>query len=218
MQLIGMLNSPYVRRVAIALNHYNLPFEHRPLSVFRDVEAFSQVNPLIKAPSFVCDDGEVLMDSTLILTYLQKITQTAADSEAPTNLMPQQIDSCRKTLRLLGLGLNACDKTVQVVYERELRPVDKQHQPWLDRVQSQVLAAYDLIESAISDKKSRWLVGDELTHADIIVSVAWQFTQYMIPNVVPRDRYPITLAFSSQAEELPAFAAAPMDKSWRPTV
>lgn len=67
MQLIGMLDSPYVRRVAISLKLLGIPFEHQPLSVFRNISEFSQINPLIKAPTLVCDDGEVLMDSALIL-------------------------------------------------------------------------------------------------------------------------------------------------------
>ena len=50
MQLIGMLDSPYVRRVAIALMRLDLPFEHRPISLFRHVDEFAAANPLIKAP------------------------------------------------------------------------------------------------------------------------------------------------------------------------
>ncbi|MEM9163600.1 MAG: glutathione S-transferase N-terminal domain-containing protein, partial [Cyanobacteria bacterium P01_F01_bin.4] len=66
MQLIGMLDSPYVRRVAISLKRLGIPYEHKPLSVFRDFEDFSQINPLVKAPTLVCDDGTMLLDSTLI--------------------------------------------------------------------------------------------------------------------------------------------------------
>ena len=85
MQLIGMLDSPYVRRVAIALHYYKLPFEHRSLSVFRDVDTFTQINPIIKALTLVCDDGEILMDSTLILAYLQKL----ANAQAAENQLDQ---------------------------------------------------------------------------------------------------------------------------------
>ena len=35
MVLIGMLDSPYVRRVAVSMKLMGMPFEHRPLSVFR---------------------------------------------------------------------------------------------------------------------------------------------------------------------------------------
>lgn len=57
MQLIGMLDSPYVRRVAISLQLLGLEFEHRSLSVFRGFEAFSRINPAVRAPTLVCDDG-----------------------------------------------------------------------------------------------------------------------------------------------------------------
>ena len=71
MQLIGMLDSPYVRRVAVSLQLLGLPFEHRSISVFSTFEQFRRINPVVKAPSLVCDDGTVLMDSTLILDHLE---------------------------------------------------------------------------------------------------------------------------------------------------
>ena len=57
MQLIGMLDSPYVRRVAIALIIAKTPFIHRPISLFRHVDQFSKLNPLLKAPTLITDDG-----------------------------------------------------------------------------------------------------------------------------------------------------------------
>lgn len=69
MQLIGMLDSPYVRRTAISLAALGLPFEHRALSVFSTFDAFHAINPVVKAPTLICDDGVVLMDSSLILEY-----------------------------------------------------------------------------------------------------------------------------------------------------
>jgi hypothetical protein len=41
MKLIGMMDSPYVRRVAISLELYGVEFESHPLSVFSSFEAFS---------------------------------------------------------------------------------------------------------------------------------------------------------------------------------
>ena len=73
MVLIGMLDSPYVRRVAVSLKLMGLPFEHRSVSVFRTYDEFRKINPVVKAPSFVCNDGTVLMDSTLILDYAEAL-------------------------------------------------------------------------------------------------------------------------------------------------
>ena len=75
MKLIGLLDSPFVRRVAISLQVLGLRFEHEPVSVFRGYAAFEPINPVVRAPTLVCDDGEVLMDSTLILEYAQALTR-----------------------------------------------------------------------------------------------------------------------------------------------
>jgi glutathione S-transferase len=51
MRLVGMLDSPYVRRVAISLKFMGVPFSHEPLSVFRDYDTFGAINPVVKAPN-----------------------------------------------------------------------------------------------------------------------------------------------------------------------
>jgi len=63
MRLIGMLDSPFVRCVAISLDVLGLPFTHESLSVFRHFDQIRDINPVVKAPTLVCDDGTVLMES-----------------------------------------------------------------------------------------------------------------------------------------------------------
>lgn len=74
MQLIGMMDSPYVRRVAISLAVLGLPFEHQSVSVFRHFDTFAKINPVVKAPTFIADDGTLLIDSSLILDYLDHLS------------------------------------------------------------------------------------------------------------------------------------------------
>lgn len=106
MQLIGMLDSPYVRRVAISLQLLDLRFEHRSISVFRTFEQFREINPVVKAPTLICDDGAVLMDSTLIIEYAEALA-------APRrSLMPVDVSGRRDALRIIGLALAACEKCV----------------------------------------------------------------------------------------------------------
>jgi|ERR1019366_1209030 hypothetical protein len=57
----------YVRRVAILLQLLGPRFAHQSISVFSTFALFQQINPVVKAPSLVCDDGEILMGSTLII-------------------------------------------------------------------------------------------------------------------------------------------------------
>lgn len=83
MKLVGMLDSPYVRRVAIALDLYGVDFEQQSLSVFSTFAEFARINPVVKAPTLVLDDGTVLMDSSLILDYFESL------APADKKLLPQ---------------------------------------------------------------------------------------------------------------------------------
>jgi glutathione S-transferase len=203
MQLIGMLDSPYVRRVAISLRLLGIPFEHRALSVFRSFDQFRAINPVVKAPTLVCDDGEVLMESTLILDYAEALAPPGK------SLVPKETKALQHDLRLVGLALAACDKSVQIAYERLLRPKDKQHEPWVERVQGQTLAAYGELEAEIA-KKAPALVESKMTQGGLTLAVAWRFSQHMVGDMVPAAKFPGLVAFSAAAEKLPAFIAAPL--------
>jgi glutathione S-transferase len=179
MRLIGMLDSPYVRRVAVSLNVLGMAFELDQVSVFRHFDRFAAINPLVKAPTLVSDDGTVLMDSSLILEHIAHI--------APKSLMPAERGAHQMALRQIGLALAACEKSVSVVYERNLRPVEKQHQPWLDRVRGQLLAAYGALEKDVSPD---WFTGEDLMQPQISVAVAWRFTSMWCPNWLRRRTSP----------------------------
>jgi glutathione S-transferase len=204
MQLIGMLDSPYVRRVAISMKLMGIPFEHQSVSVFRHFERFREVNPVVKAPTLVCDDGTVLMDSTLILDYLEGL---AAPGK---RLMPAAGKERLEALRLTGLALAACDKGVSLIYERERRPAEKFHGPWYERSLGQALAAYMALEDA-AGRASPWLQGKGPNAADVVTAVAWRFGQYYNAELVPAWKFPALVRFSAQAEELPAFSTTPLD-------
>ena len=201
MQLIGMLDSPYVRRVAVSLQWLGLPFEHRPLSVFRQLDEFRRINPVVEAPTLVCDDGTVLTDSTLILDYAEALA-------APRSLMPHTLPERRQALHRLGLALAACEKAVQTVYEHRLRPAEKQHAPWLDRVGGQLDAAFAALEAELA-RVPLAAVQESLTHGAIASAVAWSFTHLLLPGRVDAAAHPCLEAFTGAAEQLPAFQACP---------
>ncbi|TAM22691.1 MAG: glutathione S-transferase [Rhodanobacter sp.] len=209
MKLIGMLDSPYVRRVAISLSLLGLRFEHQPLSVFRDFAGFEKINPVVKAPTLVCDDGEVLMDSTLIIQYAEALAR-------PRSLFPLAPAALQHDLHLLGLALAATEKSVQLVYERELRPAEKRHQPWVSRVTGQLLSAYRELEREFAHG-GHPVDSATIRQAGVTVGVAWYFTQRMLPGTVPVESCPSLAAFSASAELLPEFRAAPYgDGTCRP--
>ena len=201
MQLVGMLDSPYVRRTAVSLRLLGIAFEHRSLSVFSTFDRFQAINPVVKAPTLVLDDGAVLMDSTLIVEY--------AEFLAGRSLWPADAAPRLRALRLTGLALAACEKTVQIVYERKLRPAEKLHQPWMDRVQAQLAAAYSALEGELAAEPLS-ASEEAMTQAGISTAVAWAFTQLMTPDAISPTDFPVLAAYSAQAERLPVFVGAPM--------
>ena len=209
MQLIGMLDSPYVRRVAVSLQLLALPFEHRSVSVFRGFAQFEAINPVVKAPTLVCDDGTVLMDSTLIVDYAEALA-------APRkSLMPAGVAERQHALRVIGLALAACEKSVQIVYENNTRPPEKRHQPWLDRVGGQLRAAAGALEAELA-RRPLPLTSATLDQAGLTTAVVWHFIQQATPAAAPAAAYPLLQAYSAALERLPEFVAAPHSEAVYP--
>jgi glutathione S-transferase len=202
--LVGMLDSPYVRRCAVSMKLMGIAFEHQPVSVFRHFDRFRSINPVVKAPSLVCDDGTVLMDSTLIIDYLEHCVAPAR------RLMPADGAARQEALRLVGLAMAACEKCVQIHYEHDLRPAEKQHRPWLERVTGQANAAFGELERAAANAHP-WLQGDRFGAPDVIAACAWRFGQYYVAKEVSAAAYPALVAYSLRAEALPEFSSTPLD-------
>ncbi len=207
MQLIGMLDSPYVRRVAVAHIAARIPFTHRPISLFRQIDEFSRINALLKAPTLVVDDGTVLMDSNVILEYL------AASYPGIAALTPSEAPLRLSALRTTGLALTMMEKAVQSHYERALRPAERRHQPWIDRIMGQLTAGLAALDAELP--KSGWIAGG-LGLGDISAACAFGFAQGAIADLLVGSRYPNFGAFCARAEALPAFRAAPRRRTARP--
>lgn len=199
MKLIGMLDSPFVRRVAISLDILGMPFEHEAVSVFSTFARFQAINPVVKAPTLICDDGTLLMDSNLILQYVESTGTASLFAADPVTRQHE--------FRALGLALAACEKSVQIVYEKNLRPQEAQYAPWIARVSGQLLAAYAALEHEVASRPA--LFSSSITQAAITTAVAWQFTQSMLAGVVPAASHPALVALSARLEGSAAFLKYP---------
>jgi glutathione S-transferase len=201
-----MLDSPFVRRVAITMKMLDMGYQHRPLSIFRSFDEFRTVHPLVKVPTLVCDDGEMLVDSTLIIDYLE--TLAGPDK----SLFPVEMPAKRTALRQIGEALVGMEKVAQMIYEKGQRPAEVQHAPWLDRLEQQLISAAGLMEASVEaaiEGGIDWLSGPEPTQADITTAVAWDFIQRVTSRTVRPTDHPYLVEYGERAEELPAFLACP---------
>lgn len=205
MKLIGMLDSPCVRRVAVCLDVLGVSFEHEAVSVFSTFERFRKINPVVKAPTLVGDDGGILMDSAPILQYVETVRGEPSPlwSSDPLRRLHQ--------FRMVGCASAACEKTVQLVYETQLRPESAQHEPWKSRVRSQLHAAFETLESLTSGVEAASAESDNLNHAAIWSAIAWQCAGSLIPGELPAGRHPCLDGLSRRLEALPVFRRYPPD-------
>src|SRR6266576_3685340 len=138
MILIGQYDSPFVRRVAIALRLYELSFEHRPWSTFGDGEKIAPYNPLRRVPTLVLGSGEALIESTAILDYLDDLIGPEDAMIAPRG--PER----SRALKNCALASGLADKAVSLLYERVLRK--EQSKIWVARCQAQIGSVLEVLE------------------------------------------------------------------------
>ena len=201
MLLVGMLDSPYVRRAAITGTLLGLEFEHRSVSVFRHMDAFRAINPLIKAPSLVTDDGTVISESQLIIQHFEDL--------AGRSLRPVEASARIRDLSLAGIGIVAAEKAVAIAYERN-RPEAQRYAPWQQRIQAQLHTALDLLDSAAG--RGELTAGPELLPSDITAAIAWGFCRFVIPDLVPAGRWPALAGQAAACETLDVFRHWPIDR------
>ena len=196
MILIGQYDSPFVRRVAIALRLYGLQFEHRPWSTFGDGDKIAPFNPLRRVPTLVLDSGEALIESTAILDYLDDLVG------AEKAMMAARGDVRRRQFRICALGNGLADKGVSLLYERVLRK--DQLKLWVERCEGQIGAVLALLEKERAAVKTPYWFGMRIGHADIMIACALRFIGEAHPHLFDA-RYPALQAHSAACEALPPF-------------
>jgi glutathione S-transferase len=198
MILIGLYDSPFTRRVAIALALRGVAFEHRAWSVGADFDRIRDYSPLGRVPVLVFDDGEVLTESSSILDWLEHETDGAP-------LLPAGGPARREAMRLIGLASGAADRGVAMVLERIFHDEATRSQALLERSRAQIEGALDALDRACAARGGQWLVGDAMSLADITVACYVTHMRHAAP--VELARWPALAAHVDRCESLDVFRA-----------
>ncbi|MBL8698637.1 MAG: glutathione S-transferase family protein [Alphaproteobacteria bacterium] len=199
MILIGQYDSPFVRRVGIALTLYGLPFDHRPWSSFGEADKIRAYNPLTRVPALVLDDGDVLVESHAMLDYLDGLVPPARA------MFPRAEPARHRALALAGLATGLGDKAVSLFYERRLHK--EVSEVWVARCRTQIEAALAALEADRATRGSDYWFGDAIGHGDVAVAAVLRFIAEAHPGLVPMAGYPALAAHAARCEALPAFQA-----------
>jgi len=197
MILIGHYDSPFVRRVAIAMRLYGIGYEHRPWSTFGDAARIAPFNPLRRVPTLLLDNGESLIESGAILDYLDELV-------GPSRAMiPDRGEARRKALKVCGLATGLADKSVSLVYERVLHQAPSEQ--WMARCTTQIGDVLTALESSRSVSPTHFWFGDSIGHADIAVACVLRFTNEAHQGLFDGTRWPALAKHATTCEAMEPF-------------
>ncbi len=182
MNLIGQFDSPFTRRIGIMLRLYGIAFDHQPWSVFGDAEKLAKVNPLMRVPTLVLTDGDVLIETQMIMDYLDRRVGPAR------SLIPQETPYRHRTQKLIALASGISDKSVILFYETRLH--DTPSSTYVDRLTKQILGALEALETARAAAGSPYWDGDVLNQADIAVACSLRHLREAFPEMFSPAHYP----------------------------
>jgi glutathione S-transferase len=202
MILVGQYDSPYVRRVAISLRVLGFAYEHDTRSVFGDFDSIRKTNPTGRIPALVLDDGSVLVDSGVILDYLDEVVGPERA------LIPRSGPARREALHRVALASGAIDKAGAANYELLLRPKQYQWPEWIARLQTQAVGAIAALEDLA------WPADAPLDQAQITTVSLMRYIDLRSPALAPRAKFPKLAALAARLEKRPEFLATyPPDDS-----
>ena len=195
MILIGQYDSPFVRRVAISLRVLGVSHEHGTRSVFADFDAMRRINPLGRIPSLVLDDGEVLIDASAILDWLdQSVGQERA-------LTPAAGAERRRVLRRMAFATGVINKAGAAAYERLIRPAAYRWPDWIERCLMQAAGGLEALAA------EQWPESARLDQGEITTACMLRYLWIAVPELLPQGRYSSLDALSARCEARPEFGA-----------
>lgn len=206
MRLIGILLSPFVRRVAVSLNVLEVSFERDEVFVFGEPDRIRPHNPLVRIPVLILDDGTALVESGAILDEIDHMVSPER------RLIPVDHPQRRRLVQTAAIALACAEKAQWAFYERRVRPAEKVHEPWIEHNDRQLLAGLEHLNMTVAEVDDQgWIAGmPNISQADITTTIAFSFATIARPNLELEERFPQISRFAKRCEGLPAFAEAPI--------
>jgi glutathione S-transferase len=145
----------------------------------------------------VLDDGTALIESHLILDYLDHLVP------AERAMFPVAEPARHQALRVAAFATGVADKAVSLFYEQRLHP--EASDVWVERCRRQVHGTLALLERERAARPTPFWFGERIGHADIAVAVVVRFLAEAHPGLIAMGEYPTLAAHGARLEALPVF-------------
>jgi glutathione S-transferase len=200
--LVGQYDSPFVRRVAVVLHHYGMPFERRVLSTFADFEAMLALSPLGKVPVLILPDGDAVWDSRAILDIVHR------QADPGHVLLPADEARRRRVLQIEAAGIGLAEKTYERNFEVKRRAPGTQDPAHIARVERQITSTLAWLAA---QRPEPYFLGTTLTIADLTTAIALTYLRHRLPALCRAGSHPALDRHNAACEALPACTAAPFE-------
>jgi glutathione S-transferase len=196
MKLIGSLASPYVRKVRVVLAEKKLDYQFELENVWAEDTIISQWNPLGKVPSLIMEDGSVMIDSRVMVEYLDTLTPVC--KLLPPNGRDRADVKCWE-----ALADGMIDAAVSVRLERTMRPPEQQSAEWMARQMRKVELSMKSLSEKLGDQA--YCAGIHYSLADVAVGCALGWLAFRFPEITWRDDYANLAKLYDKLSERPSF-------------
>jgi len=196
MKLIGSLASPYVRKVRVVLAEKKLDYEFELEDVWAADTTIDKLNPLGKVPSLIMEDGNVMIDSRVMVEYLDTLTPVC--KLLPPNGRDRADIKCWE-----ALADGMLDAAVLVRLEKTLRPTKQQSPEWIKRQWSKVEASLKAMADGLGEKP--FCVGNHYSLADVAVCCGLGWLAFRFPDLAWREDYPMLARLFDKVSERVSF-------------
>ena len=196
MKLIGSLASPYVRKVRVVLAEKKLDYQFALENVWASETTIQKLNPLGKVPSLVMEDGTVMIDSRVMVEYLDTLTPVC--KLLPPNGRERADIKCWE-----ALADGVLDAAILVRLERTLRPPEQQSADWIARQLRKVELGLASMADKLGDQP--YCAGIHYSLADVAVGCALGWLTFRFPEIDWRDTHPNLARLHDKLAERPSF-------------
>ena len=195
MKLRHSPRSPFARKVMVVAHEHGLvnriELVSTSLSPIQGNDQLALENPLMKVPSLVTDDGEVLFDSPVICEYLDDMT-------SGPKLFPAAGPARWTALRQQALADGILDAIILCAYEAT-RPEDRRWAGWTD---GQMRKAHQGLATAEREDLS-----GSLTIGPIAIGCMLGYLDLRFPEDGWRRRHPTLASWYESFETRPSMQA-----------
>ncbi len=181
MKLIGSTTSSFVRKVRIVLAEKKMDYEFEVDSPWTPETKVPSLNPLGKIPVLVLDDNTTLIDSRVIVEYL--------DNVAPNNKLMPAPNRERTEVKLWeAIADGICDAAALVFLEKK-RAAKLQDKTWISRQEGKMVQGLAYLSAQLAEKP--WCIGGtSFSLADISVTCTLGYLLLRFPEMTWQEDHP----------------------------